>query len=160
MPNSPCLELEWNPVYTKYIAIPLQARRDPYTSRTLKLPEFTDNWHMKVVRLSVLYTGHLNPHPEISLVLISVRGWVNSRATVRPKGSSQWKIPIIPSGIKPTTFQLVAQWSDIYSVQLGNTINKVQFTHKYKLHVQQGFCFLYEHSYKWQSSIPDYQICL
>jgi hypothetical protein len=63
---------------------------------------------MKVVRLSTLCTGRLLP-PETFLVLISVRGWVNLRAIVRPEEWCQWNILMTPSGIKPATFWFVAQ---------------------------------------------------
>jgi len=48
-------------------------------------------------------------HQEISLVLISLTGRANPKARVHLEGSDQWKIPMTPSGIKPMTFQLVAQ---------------------------------------------------
>jgi len=79
----------------------------PLRSRTLRLPEFLDIWHTKVVGLSAHRTGHLYPK-EMSLVLISVRSWVEPRALVM-EGLSQQKIPFAPLGIETMSFRPVAQ---------------------------------------------------
>jgi len=78
--------------------------------QALRVPE---SWGSQISRQlahkgSKVVNGHLYPQ-ETFLVLISVRGWVDPRAIVRPEGLSQWKIPMTPSGIDPATSRLVAQ---------------------------------------------------
>jgi hypothetical protein len=85
-------------------AIPLQ---------TLRVP---GGWGSQISRQSaheggkVVSPTHRPSLPqEIFLVLIYVRGWVEPRAIIWPEGLCQWKIPMTPSGIGPTTLRLVAR---------------------------------------------------
>jgi len=45
----------------------------PWGLQEDEVPRFQDSWHMKVVSLSAVNTGRLNPQ-EVFLVLFSARG--------------------------------------------------------------------------------------
>ena len=85
---------------------PITGLDRPWGFQEFEALRFQDSWHMKVLRLPAVCTGHLYAQ-EIFLVLISFRGWVNPRAIVWLEGLYQWKIPVTPSEIEPVTFRLV-----------------------------------------------------
>jgi len=80
----------------------------PWGFQEVEVPRFPDSWRMEVVRLSARRAGCQHPQ-EIFLLRISVRGWVNPRATMWLDGLCQWKIRMTPSGIEPVISWLVAQ---------------------------------------------------
>jgi len=84
-------------------AISVQAYYRLRMFQEVAAPRFLDSRHMKVVRLSALRTVHLYP------TLISVRGWVDPRAIVRPEKNMSMKNFGTSSGIEPATFRHVAQ---------------------------------------------------
>jgi hypothetical protein len=93
-----------------------EARIKQFYYRPWQALRVPGGWSSQILRKSAHERGkvvrptHRPSYPQdIFLVLIYVRSWVDPRATIRPEGLCQWKIPITPSGIDPATFQFVVQ---------------------------------------------------
>ena len=87
---------KWSSKHCEGTAVPVTGLHRTWRFLEVEAPQFQDNRHVKIVRLSALRTGRLYPQ-GVFLILISVRGWVDPRAIVTP------------SGIEPATFRLVSQ---------------------------------------------------
>jgi hypothetical protein len=116
--NSPCSSVQFETsIAGRYVivsatlrkAIPSHAWTEPLGFRWLTLPEYLDNPHMKVVRLSPPIL--LSPLPqEITLVLVFVESLFDPSPMVQQEGISQWRIPVTPSWIESTAYWVLEQW--------------------------------------------------
>jgi hypothetical protein len=83
-------------IATAWRAIPVQVWMGPECSRRLKLQDMTIFGTWRWLGCQPDAPATFTPQ-EIFLALMSVRGWVDSRAIVWPEGC-QWQILIRPSG--------------------------------------------------------------
>jgi hypothetical protein len=82
---------------TKIYSVKVKVKQSHYRNwQALRVP---GGWDFQILRQSVQGGGkvfsprHRPPLPPGN-ILISVRGWVDPRAIVRPEGLCQWKIPV------------------------------------------------------------------
>jgi hypothetical protein len=103
------------------------------------------------VRLSALSAGLPLPRGRF-VVLISVRGCVDLRATVRLKGLGQLNISMTSPGIEPATFRFVAQ-----------CLNQLRYrVTKYRCNKKCGYTHPHGGSWKFlvhRNHYPLYPVC-
>jgi len=94
----------------KMLISPITGLDRPRGFQDVEAPRFQDNQHRKWWGCQPYAPASFTPvPPEISLVLISCRGWVDCRTIVGPEGLYQWKSSMTPLGFESTTFRFVSQ---------------------------------------------------
>jgi len=93
--------------FWRYSSNPVTGLDRPWGFQEVEAPRFQDSWHMKVVRLLALRTDRLYPSRKYSWCSFLLEA--ESTPGVWPERLCQWKIPMVPSGIEPAIFRLVAQ---------------------------------------------------
>jgi len=103
-------------LYQWPLCLKVKVKVRPFHYRPGQTQSFPEGWGSRISRQSahegakVVSPTHRPPltPQEILPVLISVRGWVDPKAIVRPEGLCQWRIPVTPLGIELATFRFVA----------------------------------------------------
>ena len=90
--------------------------------------------------ISPMHRSPLLPQ-EIFLVLISIRNWNDPKATVRPEGLCELKIPMTPSGIEPESINCTTASPNLFYSAV-KCMNKYQWWTGLTLE---------EHPYLWAS---------
>jgi hypothetical protein len=116
--------------------VPVTGRGGPQGCETSRLPHILDN-RLTVGSKAVSLLRRPPFTPRTNLVLISVTGWVDSRATVRLKGLGRLENPLASSRIEPATFRLVAQCLNQLRYRVPQPVNLQWYSinHLYLLHV-------------------------
>jgi hypothetical protein len=109
-------------VHWKVKAITISGHGGPWGCERLKLPHFLANQltdDSKAVSLTC--QPSFAPPQRRSLVLISVRGWVDPTTTVQLEGLRQFKKPMTSSGIEPAMSEVKMEAEGFSKILLQRT---------------------------------------
>jgi hypothetical protein len=126
---------KWLKIIAKYMTAKVKKVKQSHY-RPWQALRVRGSWGSQNLRQSAHGGKVVSPtHRPPLTVLISVRGWVDPRAIVRPEGLCQWKIPMTPTGIDPATFRFVAQWmAKVHFVRIWQRLQTTQ-TQQTDIHI-------------------------